>query len=192
MMANKTKERARLLKLYRKTGDEDYKRAAEALKLPLLDHIKQLDLYPGRVRGPTVLAEAFPRFYRMHRSIAAGKTVSAAARKEVNEHGRGAHTSEDTAFNYLRHHYPEHAERIAADMALAQQLSEPYQQMARSAEQLNRMTRAYMPPDWILNLERHQPWGSFVRSVEKVASMVMHPIASWRNTLPKNGQEKIQ
>src|SRR5690606_17897775 len=78
---NKIRERKRLLKAYRKTGDEDYRRAAEALNIPLLDHVQQLELYPGRRRGPTVGKKAGPRLYRMHRMVISGVGVLEAAKR---------------------------------------------------------------------------------------------------------------
>jgi hypothetical protein len=151
-MANKVKERARLLKLYRQTGDEEYRNAAEALKIPLLDHLKQLDLYAQRRRGRTVGKEVGPRLYRMHKLIAGGMTVHAAAWKELRDHGHHSSATEHSQVRFLCKEYAEQRERIIEDFAFSERVAAPRRQFERSVQQSLRTVQASMPPAWLLNM----------------------------------------
>ena len=63
-MDPKTKEFAQLLRKYRRTGDEDYRHAAECLKIPLMDFLELLSKRPGR-RGATIGHTVHRRLLRM-------------------------------------------------------------------------------------------------------------------------------
>ena len=63
---NKIRERARLLQAFKETGDEDYRRAAECLRLTLLDQLKFLSAKAKKGRGLGAAGKtARPRLFRM-------------------------------------------------------------------------------------------------------------------------------
>jgi len=172
---NKVRERARLLKAFRKTGDEDYKRAAEALHIPLVDHIEQLKLYPGRRRGPSVAKEARPRLYRIHRMIAGGATVHAAARQEVMVHGRGAHATEDAAIHYLCRAYHRDRESIEADVGVADRFIADQRSLQRQLDSMANLYRAAhqaMPPHCIWSSHQRDALASKTRTLDTFTRML--------------------
>jgi hypothetical protein len=106
-MAGKAGERDRLLRLYQSTGDEDYRRAADCLTNA-----------PQRQRGRPESAwpEARARLKRMNVMLLrdAAANVHDAAFREVDNHGRGAHASQEAAVTYLRKRYRE-SEKVTFD-----------------------------------------------------------------------------
>jgi hypothetical protein len=181
---DKTRERARLLKAYKRTGDKDYLRAAECLHVPLRDHLQQMKLFRrGRGAG-TAGRAARPRLYRMHRLIAAGATVHAAACQEVAEYGQEAHASDAAAIDYLRARYVEDRESIAAVVAAEDRIRARCQvidkqyaaivDLYRTAQQAFPSPPIHQIPAWIGNI------GSILQ-------LVRHPL-SWRNTRSKNAE----
>ena len=141
-MANKTKNFARLLKLYRQTGDKDYLRAARCIKVPLLDDLMLgSQISRPKHRGQTVGKKAKPRLHRMARMVAGGARIYAAARREVEEHGRGAHATDDAAIKYLRDHYSQHRTEIEATIAEVDKMSAQWHSTVRQVEAVNRMVQ---------------------------------------------------
>jgi hypothetical protein len=113
-MARKMKERARLLELYKATGDADYRQAAECLKIGLREFLEAQPRRPGR---PQKKESSIPwtRLARIHELVTAGASVLAAAQQEVDEHGAGQ--SRDATVAALRKEYalrrPEVADMVA-------------------------------------------------------------------------------
>jgi hypothetical protein len=139
-MPDKTKELARLLKHYRQTGDEDYLQAAGCLKVSLLDDLMlRSEIFRPKHRGKTVGKEVRPRLYRMAHMVAGGARIYAAARREVEKHGRGAHASEEAAIKYLRDKYREHRAEIEATIAEIVKINARWRSLARQVEATNRM-----------------------------------------------------
>jgi hypothetical protein len=183
---NKIRERARLLKEFAKTGDEDFRRAAECLTIPLMDDLQQQRRFPGR-RGQTVGKSARPRLYRMHRAVVAGASVLAAARQEVAGYGRGDHASDEAAIDYLRNRYQGESESIAAVIATADRMHDhvrAWQRQCAAIANLWRTAQASLPPQ--------QPThaAQWLSSLGGLAHLIRHPIISWRNTRPKNAENK--
>ena len=117
------RERTRLLKAFEETGDDDYRRAAECLKLPLLDELKLLSAKAKQGRGLGAAGKTSrPRLFRMHRAVMAGASRLAAARQEVADYGRGDHHSDEAAIDYLRSSYRGKAEYIADLVAASNQI----------------------------------------------------------------------
>jgi hypothetical protein len=112
-MARKIKERSRLLKLYESTGDEDYRRAAECLKIGLLE---QLEAAAGRPGRPALKERQidWPRIGRVHRLVMSGMSVLAAARQEVEEHGHSRFIAKTSAIDTVRREYALRSRDIAA------------------------------------------------------------------------------
>jgi hypothetical protein len=113
-MALKARVRSRLLRLYRETSDEDYRRAAECLDVPLLDFLEERrHERPGR-RGPTRERASVPRLDRMAVMVAVGVASGPydAARQEVRANGRGEHPTEEAAVDYLRTNYRKRREAL--------------------------------------------------------------------------------
>jgi hypothetical protein len=131
---NKIRERARLLKAFEQTGDEDWRRAAECLRLPLLDEIKLSATKANKGRGRGAAGRtARPRLFRICRAVAAGETVYAAARSEVAEHGYDGHASEAAAVDYLRARYREDGEAIKGIISAVHALHAHWQEFDRQS-----------------------------------------------------------
>jgi hypothetical protein len=184
---NKTRERARLLKAFHKTGDEDFLRAAEALQIPLMDHLQQLRKYPGSRGKGSAGKEARSRLYRMHRSVVAGASVLAAARQEVAEHGRGAHASREAAIDYLRSRYQAEAESIAAVMTAADRLRDRWWALERHCASIANLRQAAQ-----ISLPLHEPTraAQWFERFGSLVHLIRHQIISWRNTRPKSAEKR--
>jgi hypothetical protein len=119
--AGKLGVRLRLLRLYRETGDEDYRRAAECLRPGLMEILEEKSKHPGR-RGSTRERASIPRIDRMAVMIAVSIASNPydAARREVRANGRGEHPSEAAAIDYLRTQFRKRREAlpIAVDYLL--------------------------------------------------------------------------
>jgi hypothetical protein len=114
-MTRKTKERARLMKLFMATGDDDYRLAAECLKVGLLEHLEALPRRSGRPKKKENSID-WPRLARIHRLVTAGASVLAAAQQEVDEHG-DSH-SKDATVTSLRKEYTRRRADVAAIVAM--------------------------------------------------------------------------
>jgi hypothetical protein len=99
-----------LMARFRKTGNEAFHKAADALDIPLIDQLQRLS---GR-RGPTVGKEDRQRLRRMARMVMAGASIRAAARQEVAMHGRGKHNTPEAAVDRLQRQYRERRQDIEA------------------------------------------------------------------------------
>ena len=128
----------RLLKDYRKTGNKRFLAAAGCLKVPpLLDlQLRQRYLRPAKGRGQIVRKEARPRLYRMARTITAGASMLEAARREVETHGRGGHSSNDAAIDYLRCRYAADGAYIEGTLAAMDQLHAQWREFDRLVDLL--------------------------------------------------------
>ena len=176
-MSRKAQRRVQLLRDYEATGDEEYRRAAEVLRVSLFEHLEYLAQHPGRRRQGAGGKGAEPRLYRVHRAVTAGASVLAAARQEVTEHGRGQHASDEAAVEYLRAQYREEASGIAASVAAAGQTRQRW----ASIEHLHRSTADQMQQHWIL-IERG--CRSIVDRMLQQRTWV-EQLRRWRNTLPR-------
>jgi hypothetical protein len=151
-VANKTAERARLLELYRETGDEDYRCAAECLTIRLLDFLNDRPRRRGGRGQGRAGKVAIERLARMHRLIAAGTSPHSAATQEVAQHGHGEHASTEAAVTYLRRAYArervcfESIDRIQQYRASVSKLV----RHARSAAELLHTARQTTPRPFLL------------------------------------------
>jgi hypothetical protein len=155
-MDPKTKEFAQLLRKYRRTGDEDYRRAAECLKIPLMDFLELLSKRPGR-RGATIGHTAHGRLLRMTLAIERRQVANphAAASQEVENSGYAPHPSKASAIDYLRHKYADRKAELKEEARYLLRVEREHNQFSASTLALHRAAQQALPPAWAYAVQHH-------------------------------------
>lgn len=102
-----------MLRLYKITGDQDYRRAAECLIIPLVELLEENARHPGKrqVRERDI---PWPRLGRIHQMVTAGNSVLAAAQHEVDAYGHRPYVAKDSEIAFLRKEYARRRGDVAA------------------------------------------------------------------------------